>query len=78
MARMKPDKNERAVWEMDDLQIRMDVGAWMAATGKALHDLAPLMGVSRATMYSRMKHPGDMSLDEARRLYKVIGKVIAA
>ena len=70
------DKSERKLWEMDDAQLRMDIGAWMAYTGKSLRDLAPMMGISGATMYSRYKHPGDMSLDELRKLYRVIGKVL--
>jgi len=76
MATMTPDKEEKRVWEKDDLRLKMDIGAWMAATGKALGDLAELMGLSRATMYARYRHPGNMSLNEVRRLYRVIGRVI--
>ena len=78
MTRLVSDRQEKPVWEMEDTRIRMDIGAWMAATGKALQDLAELVGVSRATMYNRYKHPGDLSLDEVRRLYRVIGKVVKA
>ena len=77
MAKIAADKSEKPLWEKEDVQVRMDIGAWMAYTGKSLRDLAPMMGISGATMYSRYKHPGDMSLDEARKLYRVIGKVVA-
>jgi len=78
MVKMTADKAERPVWEREDTQIRMDIGAWMAATGKQLGELALLAGLSRGTMYSRYKHPGDLSLDETRRLYRVIGRAIGA
>lgn len=77
MVRMTADRQERPAWEREDMQIRMDIGAWMAATGKQMGDLALMVGVSRGTMYNRYRHPGDFSLDEVRRIYRVIGKVIA-
>ena len=76
MVKLSADRGEKPVWEMEDLRIRMDIGAWMAATGKELTQLAELVGLSRSTMYSRYKHPGDLSLDETRRIYRVIGKVL--
>jgi uncharacterized protein (DUF2384 family) len=77
MAKMIPAKAERMAWEKEDTVIRMDIGAFLAATNKKLDDLAEMMGICRATMYRRYKYPGEMSLDEARRLYQVIGKVLA-
>ena len=77
MVRLTADKGERPVWERENLRIRMDIGAYMAATGKTLPDLAALVGIGRGTMYNRMKNPGELSLDEVRRIYRVIGKVIA-
>lgn len=77
MAKLIPDKGERQVWERDDTVIRMDISAFLAATGKNMSELADMVGLSRPTMYTRYKHPGDLSLNEMRRLYKVIGKVLA-
>lgn len=78
VVKLSADKQERPVWEREDMQIRMDIGAWMAATGKQLGELAMLVGLSRGTMYSRYKSPGELSLDEVRRIYRVIGKVVKA
>lgn len=78
MIRLTADKTEAPVWAREDTQIKMDIGAWLAATGKRLEDLAMLCGISRGTMYSRYKHPGDFSLDEARRLYRVMERVLKA
>jgi len=75
MARaMTTEARQRAMWARDDDGIRMDIGAWLAFANKGLGDLAALVGVSRATMYNRYRKPGTLTLEEARKLYQVIGK----
>jgi hypothetical protein len=56
------------------MEIRMDIGAWLAMTNKNVGDLGPLIGVSRATMYNKYREPGKLSLEELRKLYQVIEK----
>ena len=78
MVKLVADRDEARIWEMDDQDIKMDIGAWLAATGKQLGDLATLVGISKSTLYNRYKHPGDFSLDEVRRLYRVMNKILKA
>ena len=78
MVKLMADRSEARVWETEDRQIKMDIGAWKAATGKQLEDLAQLAGLSKSTMYSRVKHPGDFSLDELRRVYGIMDRTLKA
>lgn len=64
----------QAAWERENMVIRMDIGAWLAMTGKEIGDLAKALGVCKSTMYSKYHNPGRLTVDEARKLYQVIGK----
>lgn len=75
MARaMTTEQRNRAAWERDDDEIRMDIGAWMALNRRNIGDLAALVGMSRQTMYNRYNRPATLTLGEVRKLYQVIGK----
>ena len=52
------------------------LGAYERVTGKSVTDLAMIVGISAATMYSRLKNPGQMRLWEYRRIEEEIGKAI--
>ena len=77
MVKLVADEKEKNLWELEDTSIRADIGYYLAATGKQLPELAQLMGISKGTLYSRYKHPGDFSLDELRRLYGIMKRILA-
>ena len=57
----------------EDRQILTDIMAWKLAHGTTVDRLAELIGLSRTTMYKKLKDPERFTLREVRRMYQIIG-----
>jgi len=73
-AALTAEQRRRTAWEAEDEEIRERIGAWMMRTGKSIVQLGILLGMSQATIYSRVRRPGTFKLNEYRRLLEVVGE----
>ena len=72
MAIQKREKEEREA----DERIRTAVRIVMAVNRLTMERLAALLGISRATLYGRMKKPTEFTVGEIRALKRIGGDYI--
>jgi|LSQX01.1.fsa_nt_gb DNA-binding XRE family transcriptional regulator len=63
---------QKETWDNEDRRIRGDIARYLAMSGVSVEELAHAIGLSRTTMYVRMKDPGTFSLSEFRLLQSLL------
>ena len=71
-AALTEEQKRRAAWAAEDEEIRERIGAWMMRSGKNIVQLGILLGMSQATIYTKVRHPGRLKLNEYRMLLEVL------
>lgn len=59
-----------------DEEIIGRIGAYLQVTGRNVGQLAARCGMTQATMYNRLRAPGEFRLSEYRRLLEELGRVV--
>ena len=73
----RTEKQRRAQEEREaDERIRTAVRIVMAVNRLTMERLAALIGISRATLYARLKKPADFTVGEIRTLKRIGGDYI--
>ena len=60
----------------EDREFQAKLGAYLRITGRNITDLAVIVGVCPATMYSRVEAPGTFRLSEYRRVMWELDKAM--
>ena len=77
MAAYKTERQRRAqeIAKRDE-RIRTAVRIALAVRQITMEQLAVLLGISRATLYARMKRPGKFTVDEINEIQRIGGEYI--